>query len=247
MSTFELEILANAADRQAQPKLSLFDYVTRLVLPGLSLLAVIFKKDIQPPIFWSLLTFMVISFAAGFYHPIAASIRNWSERGEDRRTARAAFPKLRSFAHRFEKFIGGYSDTLHYIAQCDVCQGGGQRYHALGLPDLSVWHAFWKDFTDRLDRMNVKHANILELRYAMMAFFDLVGTYDNQCVSALFDRLPQSERDALTPQAKSSLNSFHIRFTHFLKEYENFAMEVCETRPALNGVHFSFSMPKPIS
>src|SRR6266404_3307028 len=247
MSTFELELFANATDHQAQPKLTLFDYVTKLFLPGLSLLAVIFKKDIQPPMFWSLLAFMVASFAAGFYQPIAASVQDWGERRKNRRVARAAFPKLRSFAHRFEKFIGGYCDTLHYIAQSDVCQGYGQRYHALGLPDLSVWNAFWKDFTGRLDRTDVEHANILELRYAMMAFFDLVGTYDHQCVFALFDRLPQSERDALTPQAKSSLNSFHIRFTHFLEEYKNFATEVCETRPALNGVHFSFSMPKPIS
>jgi hypothetical protein len=52
--------------------------------------------------FWSLLAFMVVSFAAGFYQPIAASVRNWSERHKDRRVRCAAFPKVRSFAHRFE-------------------------------------------------------------------------------------------------------------------------------------------------
>src|SRR5260221_8798764 len=103
MSTFELELLANAERPQA-PKLNVFDYVTRLVLPGLTLLTVIFKKDMQPPMFWSLLAFMCVSFAAGFYHPAAAMLHNWRERREDRRVARAAFPKLRSFAHRFEKY-----------------------------------------------------------------------------------------------------------------------------------------------
>src|SRR5712692_4387878 len=179
MSTFELELLANAAaGRQAQPKLSLFDYATKLFLPGLSLMAVIFKKDMQPPMFWSLLAFMCVSFAAGFYHPTVAMLHNWRERREDRRVARAAFPKLRSFAHRFEKYVGGSADTIHYITQSDVCDGNGLRFNALGLPNLAVWNAFWKDLTDRLDRMNMKHANILELRYEMTAFFELVGTYN---------------------------------------------------------------------
>jgi hypothetical protein len=247
MSTFELELLANQPDRQAQPKLSLFDYATKLFLPTVLVLAAVFTKNLQPPMFWALLVFGFISFSAGFYDPTVAKLRYWRERREDRRVARAAFPKLRSFAHRFEKYVGGSSDTIHYIAQSDVCQGYGQRYNALGLPELSVWHAFWKDLTDRLDRMDVKRANILELRYAMTAFFDLVGTYNNQCVSALFDRLPQNERDAQTAKAKSSLNSFHIQFTHFLEEYKNFAVDVCESRPAMRGIHFSFAIQKPIS
>src|SRR5258708_37918757 len=107
MSSFELEVLGNAADRQEQPKLSLFDYVTKLFLPGLALLALILKKDIQqqPPMFWSLLAFTVVSFAAGFYRPIAAWVQLRRERREDRRVARQAFPELRKFVHRFEEFI----------------------------------------------------------------------------------------------------------------------------------------------
>jgi hypothetical protein len=246
MSTFELELL-NAAGQQAPPKLSPFDYATKLLLPTVAVLAAAFTKNLQPPMFWALLVFGFISFSAGFYEPTVAKFRYWRERREDRRVARAAFPKLRSFAHRFEKYVGGSADTIHYIAQSDVCDGNGMRYNALGLPNLAVWHAFWKDLTDRLDRMDVKHADILELRHAMSAFFDLVGTYNNQCVSALFDRLPQSERDALTAKAKSSLNSFHIQFTHFLEEYKNFAVDVCESRPTMRGIHFSFAIQKPIS
>lgn len=247
MSTFELEVLANAAGRQEQPKLSLFDYVTKLFLPGLSLLAMILKKDIQPPMFWSLLAFMVVSFAAGFYHPITAWVRLWRERREDRRVARKAFPELRRFVHRFEEFIRNEGSTLHYIAQCDVCDGDGLRYQALRLPELSVWHAFWKNLADRLDRMDMKRAGISELRHELTAFFDIVGTYNNECVSLLFDRLPQNDRSALTPKAKSSLNSFQQRFTHFIEEYKNFAKDLSESRPALHGVHYMFSIPKPIS
>jgi hypothetical protein len=246
MSTFELELL-NAAGQQAPPKLSPFDYATKLLLPTVAILVAAFTKNLQPPMFWALLLFGFISFSAGFYDPAVGKLRYWSDRRKDRRVARAAFPKLRSFAHRFEKYVGGSSDTIHYIAQSDVCDGNGLRYNALGLPNLAVWHAFWQDLTDRLDRMDVKHADILELRYAMSAFFDLVGTYNNQCVSVLFDRLPQNERDALTAKAKSSLNSFHIQFTHFLEEYKNFVMDVCESRPAMRGIHFSFAIQKPIS
>jgi len=248
MSTFELEVLANA-DCQAQPKLSLFDYVTRLVLPGLSLLAVILKKDMQPSMSWALLAFMVFSLAVGFYHPAAASLRLWSERREDRRVARKAFPELRKFVHRFEEFIDNQFQVgmLYYIAQCDVCDGDGLRYQALRLPDLSVWRAFWKNLADRLDRMDMKRASISELRHELTAFFDIVGTYNNECVSLLFDRLPQNDRNALTPNAKSSLNSFQQRFTNFIQEYKNFAKDLSESRPALNDVHYLFSIPKPIS
>src|SRR5260370_4507797 len=94
MSTFELEVLANAAGRQEQPKLSLFDYVTKLFLPGLSLLAMILKKDIQPPMFWSLLAFMVVSFAAGVYHPLTPRGRPLRRRRADRRGVCRTFPAL---------------------------------------------------------------------------------------------------------------------------------------------------------
>src|SRR5260221_85051 len=132
MSTFELELLAHAADRQA-PQLNVFDYVTRLVLPGLALLTVILKKDIPPLAFWALLAFMFVSFAAGFYHPMTAMFRSWHERREDRRVARKALPELRKFVHRFEEFIDSQTSTLHYITVSDVCEGDGMRYNALRL------------------------------------------------------------------------------------------------------------------
>lgn len=249
MSTFELELLANAPGRQEQPKLTPFDYATKLFLPGLSVIAVILTRNLQPRLSWGLLALAFVSLVVGFVQPIASACRNWAERREDRRIARNAFPELRRFVHRFEEFIGTrfQTGTLHYIAQCDVCDGNGLHYQALRLPELSVWHAFWKNLADRLDRMDMKRANISDLRHELTAFFDLVGTYDNECVSLLFDRLPQNERSALTPKAKSSLNSFQQRFAHFIQEYKNFAKDLSESRPSLNDVHYIFSIPKPIS
>lgn len=244
MSTLELELL-NAS--QKEPKLTPFDYATKLFLPGLSVIAVILTRNIQPRVSWGLLALAFVSLIAGFHQPVAAVFRNWAERREDRRVARNAFPQLRKLVHRFEEFIGNQSSTLHYIAQGDVCDGNGLRYNALGLPELSVWHAFWTDLAGRLDRMDMKRVDISQLRYELTAFFDIVGTYNNSCVSLLFDRLPQSERNALTPKAKSSLNSFQQRFTHFLEEYKNFAKDLSESRPALVNVHYIFSIPKPIS
>lgn len=244
MSTLELELMTA---RQEHPKLSVFDYVSRLVLPGLALLTVILKKDIPPRGFWAVLAFMFVSFAAGFYQPIAAVWRYWSERREDRRVARKALPELRKFVHRFEQFIDGQTSTLHYIAQCDVCNGDGMRYNSLRLPNLSVWHAFWQNLAGRLDRMDMKRASISDLEQELTAFFDIVGTYNNECVSLMFDHMPQPERGSLTLKAKSSLNSFHIRFTHFLEEYKNFVKDLAESRLALRNVHYSFAIPKPIS
>jgi hypothetical protein len=183
----------------------------------------------------------------GFVQPIASACGNWAERRGDRRLAHKAFPELRKFVHRFEEFIGNQGNTLHYITQCDVCDGNGLRYQALRLPELSVWHAFWKNLAERLDRMDVKRASISELRHDLTAFFNMVGTYNNECVSLLFDRMSQNDRSALTPKAKSSLNSFQQRFTHFIQEYKNFAKDLSESRPALHDVDYMFSIPKPIS
>lgn len=245
MSTLELELL-NAGEKQ--PKYSAFDYVTRLTLPGLSLVALIVTRNIQPALSWPLGAFAFASFVVGLHRPIADALRNWAGRREDRRVAREAFPVLRKFAHRFEDFIGSHTLTLHYIAQSDVCQGYGQRYNALGLPDISVWHAYWIHLTKRLDRMDrKKQQSIAELRHELLAFVDLVGTYRNSCVGVLFERLPQSERDTLTPQAKSSLNAFQQQFQRFTDEYRDFAKGLAEKRPALCDVPFNLNPLKPIS
>lgn len=245
MSTLELELLR----ANEQPKNSAFDYVTRLILPVLSLVALIATRNIKPALSWPLGIFAIVSFVVGLHQPILGTLHKWSENRKDRRAAREAFPELRKFAHRFESFLTtSSSETLHYIAQSEVSEGNGLRYNALALPELSVWHGFWKDLTDRLDRVDAKRqGNIRELRHELSAFFDLVGTYNNQCVWRLFDGLPSSEVQTLTPKAKSSLNAFQQRLAHFLREYTNFATDLSESRPALKGIPCGFAVPKPHS
>lgn len=244
MNSFELELVSGAETQKH--KLSLFEVGTRLVLPSLSLVAFIFAQlySRQPWLSWALLAFTVVLFVSGLYTPIKLVFRRMSDRIKDKRVARNAFPELRKFVGRFEEFIGQQNNTLHYIAQSEVSEGYGQRYASFGIPDMGVWHAFWKHFSDRLDR---QRPTMLELQRSLEEFFDLVGTYNNQCVSALFDRMPQTERAALTPQAKSSLNSFQQRYAQFLHECRDFAKDLSTSRPALKGVNFAFSIPKPIS
>ncbi len=245
MSTLELELLRASE----QPKTNTFDYVTRLILPVLSLVALIATRNIKPALSWPLGIFAILSFVVGLHQPVMSTLRRWAESRKDRRAARKAFPELRKFVHRFESFLTtSRSDTLHYIAQSEVCEGHGLRYNALALPELSVWHGFWKDLSDRLDRVDAKRqGNITELRHELSAFFDLVGTYNNQCVWRLFDGLPSNEVQILTPKAKSSLNAFQQRLAHFLRDYTNFATDLSESRPALSGIHCGFAVPKPHS
>ena len=246
MGTLELELLK--AGHHTHPRLSAFDYVTKLFVPIVAIIVAGIAKNLQPWQFGGLLTFAFISFSAGFYNPALSRYQYWAERRQDRRVARKSLVELRKFVHRFEQFIDGQTSTLHYIAQGDVCNGDGQLYNSLGLPELSVWHAFHADLMGRLDRMDMKRASISELRHDLQAFFNIIGTYNNSCVSILFDRLPRSPHiNNLTPKAKSSLNSFQQRFTHFLEEYKNFAKDLSESRPALADVNYLFSIPKPIS
>jgi hypothetical protein len=56
MSTLELELL-RASD---QPKTNTFDYVTRLILPVLSLVALIATRNIKPTLSWPLGIFAIL-------------------------------------------------------------------------------------------------------------------------------------------------------------------------------------------
>ena len=84
-----------------------------------------------------------------------------------------------------------------------------------------------------------------EVSAALMEFHSLVGSYTNYCVTPIFE-IPPNIRAEVPTEAKSSLNSFQQRFERFLGEYGQFSKSLSESRPALRGLPYWFSTPKPL-
>jgi hypothetical protein len=88
------------------PKPSGFDYLTKLVVPVLALVALILTRSPrQTALTWALLAVAVISLLAGFYSQLFGWIRRRLAAWRDERTARQEFLALRGFVQRFGEFV----------------------------------------------------------------------------------------------------------------------------------------------
>jgi hypothetical protein len=223
---------------------SSFDFVTKLLLPALALIALILGqiKGSPPGLQWALLVLTVLFVV---YEPFVAKIRQWREQTRDTRITRDALPELRRLARNFAEFVDtGRPDTFHYIIASELCQGNGELIAKLPIPDVSLWYHLSVYFSQRVVRLRPKRS---ELQATMMEFHHLVGSYNNMCVAVVFERLPKDLQPAMTPKVKSSLNGFQQRFVSFLKEYEDFVIGLAEAQPIYYGLPRSFVRPKPLT
>ena len=235
------------AQNHGPKKPSSFDFVTKLLLPGLTLAAYILGqiKGGPPHLQWALLALAISLVIFGFvWAPFRSKMRERDERARDLRAARDALPELRRLADSYAEFVNnGRADTFHYIVESELCQGHGGMLAKLPMPPLTLWYELSVYFSERAVRHPFSASG---LRATMMEFHTLVGNYNNLCVAAVFERLPQELQAAVTPKVKSSLNGFQQRFASFLKEYEDFVKELEQTRPIFHGLPRSFVRPKPL-
>jgi len=227
-------------------KRSAFDYATNLFLPTLSVVAlvVLALAGKHTRLLWGLLVLAFFSLVVGFYPSLKARIRGWSEYSKDERMTKSSLPEFRRLVHRFEEFVDTRRpDTLHYIALSELCQGDQALYGKLGIPDVWLWHGFWDYLRRRVDQ---QRPNLSELRVSFMEFHHLVGSYYNHCVAVIFDRPPQDVASSLTDKTKRSFNSFQQRFERFVADYEEFAKELGESRPAFESLPRHLPHPKPL-
>lgn len=242
----DLEQFAGTGDH-GQKKPSPFDFVTKLLLPGLTLAAYILGqvKGNPPLLQWSLLAFTIFLVLFGFFFaPFMAKMRSRSERSRDVRATRDALPELRRLADTYAEFVNnGRADTLHYIVQSELCRGDGRLLVMLPIPPGDLWYQLSVYFSERAARHT---ASASDLRATMMEFHFLVGSYNNLCVCAVLERLPQDLQSAVTPKVKSSMNGFQQRFVLFLKEYEDFVKKLEQARPVFQGLPRSFVRPNPL-
>jgi hypothetical protein len=226
-------------------KTSAFERMTAVAVPWLTLLVAILALVGKPsPVVWAVFGLALLVLAMGMYPALKAAMRRRIERAKDARAAKRAFPKFRTFVHRFGAFVDTrFGNTLHYILESELCQGRGDQFDRLGIPNLQFWYGFSQHFIARVDRQRV---DVAEFMSALQDFYYLVGVYNNYCVASIFERFPRDLQEALTPKVKSSLNGFQQRFVRFLQDCQEFLTELAESRPAFNGLPRSFSLPKPL-
>jgi hypothetical protein len=221
-----------------------FDLKTLLAV--VSLVAYLFaqlsdKHPVEARILLGLTIFLV---AADFYAPVKRQVVRLLERRKDNAVARNVLPKFREFVHRFGEFIDNRrNDTLHAIVLNEILQRRADANVGFKLPNMDTWHSWWLYFWQQIDR---QPRTMTEVRAALMEFYSLVGTYTNICVTQMFE-LPPNLKAEIPAEAKSSLNSFQQRYERFLGEYSQFAKSLSESRPALQGLSYWFSTPKPLT
>lgn len=235
----------NSQEEGRPQRPSPFDFLTKLLIPGLALVALIVAQlQDQRTLSWVLLGFLIAALAIGFYQPLKGRLKFRINRWRDERRARRFFPELRKFSHRFREFVDtGRSDTLHYIALHELNRSNTSEFVKLGLPSVGLFNGFSYHFTTRIENQEVSLTGLLQ---SVLEFNHLISSYTTECVLLMFDRLPQDLRSALRPELKSSLNSFQQRFVRFLDDYEEFLRELGESLvTAPHGPHY-FARPKPL-
>jgi hypothetical protein len=222
------------------------EFTAKDIVPILALIAFVvvnlFGK--WPRLSWILVVVAVFFGILDHYSALKAQFLKWKARREDRQTVKKAFPEFQKLVARFGQFANRQTtDTLHYIVERDILQGRVDLQTAPQLPNIDLWYVPWQYFTERLNRMPRK---MEEFRPALMEFHFLIGTYNNFCVSPIFDRLPANIRGQLQPAMVSKLNLFQQQFSRYLEDYQLFTRGLSESRPTLQGLPCGFPMPGPM-
>jgi hypothetical protein len=229
-----------------EPKRTPFEVLTQLVVPSLLVVATIVSlmKD-QRRLAWSLVGVLVLSLLIGLY-PLAASwAKARARRRRDERTARRAFPALRRFVEQFGEFVSVQrSDTLHYIAQSDVCGGNADRLNKLGMPNANPFYLPWHNTNDRVASLP---PNLTNFKATTLELGTFISLYNNYCMRPVFELLPQELRGQLSGSSKSSLEACRERFVAFLADYSKYLKHFDQAFAARYLLMREFPSPKPLS
>lgn len=233
------------APQPEPPKPSGFDYLTKLIVPVLALVALILTRSPrQSALTWALLAVAVIFLLAGFYSQFFGWVRRRLKTLSDKRTARRAFPELRNYIERFGSFVSRQkADTLHYIVQSEVCGNRSDILSQFNLPSADIFQSWWADLYTRAAGDKPSPASF---KGTATQFGTLVALFNNHCMDAVFHRLPQDLKGKLADSSKSSLNLSQQRFNSFLEQYESFVGSLDKGFAERHVAIRSFSRVKPL-
>jgi hypothetical protein len=221
-----------------------YDFVKDILLPAVPL-AGMFLSWNSP---WRLGAFLLATVflgSLGLYPRVKTALTAGAERSQDDKVAKREFPKFRQFVRRFGEFEDSRTNTtLHYVVANDLGEPlRSELLTRLGIPNIGFWSDRLHFFSQRVTR---QESSVEELELDICEFHSIVGDYNNYCVAPIFQHLPKALRDKLTDEDRSKLNGFHLRYMHFIADYEAFAKELSEARPRLQRLPSCFAHSNPL-
>lgn len=241
-----LNPLGGPPEEQQPRKPTTFDVLTKLIVPLLTLVAVVIAQlQRQRLFFWALLGVLLLFLALGFYPSLKALVRERMQNWQDGRAAKRAFPEFKRFLRRFSEFADlpySRTDTLHAIL-LETCNRNSTEFEKFRVAAAELFHDLSQQLAARVER---RPANLPNLRDGVQDLGLLVRLYSRYCVEPIFERLPQDLRPLLTDRAKSNVESFRERFVRFLDDYDEYVTRLDESfsRPRIEP-HY-FPRPKPL-
>jgi hypothetical protein len=210
------------SERPEPPRLTPFDYLTRLIVPVIALLALIVAQlHDQRAVMWVLIVIASLSLIASFYPLVVEWLNRWLDARRDRRIARREFPRLREFVERFEGFVApNRGDALHG-ALLDAFNRNSEIINKFGIPPAQLFRGFWLELNQRA----MKQRPTVENFEAIASEFGaLVSQYNDYCVQVVFNQVPRDVENQLSDKEgfKRRLNASREAFNEFLSAYESF-------------------------
>lgn len=221
-------------------KPSLFEVLTRLLLPALSLVAFIVAQIRGQTIRWPLLAFIFLFIAVAFLSPLKAMIRRRLLERQKKNLAQHLFADLQGLVSHFGKFIASNSaETLHAVLQREAAFILGEMH----VPNAELVYYPWYYLNDRLQR---QPKTLPEFLGYLTELDSLVRGYINHYLFPVFDRMPEYIREKLSGSALRELAVFREQFVNFLNQCAALGERA---RPLLpeRYAFFGFPVPRPLS
>src|ERR1700730_8783899 len=199
------------------------DYLTRLIIPALSLAAAIISlvKD-QPHLAGFLAGITLLSIMFSVVLPFAGWITGWRKMRQDDQISRQVWPDLMVLVEQFGRFIDqGRSDSLHgivlaYSSPSHLAVGQIARQN-----DFVPSSVLWGPWDQIAHSQQNSRPNRLRLQELTALFTWLIGTYHYHVIQAVFARGASALEPHLTPQIKRDLATSRETVVRFEADYKN--------------------------
>lgn len=222
------------------------DITTRLIIPLLLLIAALYAHGVPGYIRALGIAAAVIICLINAIPWLIRTCAQARSASKDCRAARKNWSTLQVHIEGFWPFIASSrSDTIEYV-----------MHNSPYLPEHASLQGVFVPITPDVFRSTLMqiqawHRNTHSptpenLRDAVNCVSSVIAAFNQHCVMPIFHLRAAEMRTALTPAAKSELESIRERFVHFLRDFQLYRESINRTmsQPILGRDHFG--TPKPL-
>jgi len=201
---------------------SVFEVITKLVVPGLALAATLVAQFRgQRLLIWILSATVLVSLGVSFGPWLTAQLRALVLGMLDERIVRSRFTDFRALVRDFGKFVSGDSShTLHGVVSSEVFSNHYRNFAAaIDLPDSELLSAWWHCFNATVQGIQPSRQTFAALQ---REFAGLINYYHSRCIGPVFGLRSLNFQEWLLKAPKGKLNLFRERYLRFLDDYEEY-------------------------